>query len=173
MLYVCLLSVLISSVAIAIQDFKSRTVYWWWFLFLYVSSAGFIKYFYNHFFSAPDFLVNVSLSLFAISLTSLYYLVRYGIIGLNRIKCSIGLGDLFMLPVLMFCFSPLNFVSFLILSFLIALTGHTVSLILKYREQTIPLAGYWSLMLIPGMLLTERGLFDIRNDNWILLWLMN
>lgn len=158
---------------IAFQDFKSRAVYWWWFPVTFLGLIGILKSFYGTFLFVEDSIMNLGITMVVASLTALGYMVRKGLSGLITLRGSIGLGDLVMVPMLMYCFSPLNYLVFFISSLVVAIIGYLIWTSKSRTIDTIPLAGCWSVMLFIALTLTITGLIDIRNDNWIYLWLMN
>ena len=160
----------LSLIFIAIQDFISRSVYWWLFVTLFVGSCLLIPNISGNI-SVTNVLVNACILLMVFSLAGIYFIVSYKKESVNKIKKSIGLGDLLLIPVLLISFSPLNFLLFFIVSLLIALTGHIISQLWQSRSQTIPLAGYWSIFLLICYLGAWFGIFSLNDDNWIYLWL--
>ena len=168
-----LIIVFTGLVGIALQDFKSRAVYWWWFPITLAGLIGVWKSFYGTFLFVEDSWVNLAITMVVVSLTALIYLVRKGLSGLNTLKRSIGVGDLVMVPILMYSFSPLNYLVFFISSLVIAIIGYFMLTSKSGAENTIPLAGCWSIMLFIALVLAITGHIDIRNDNWIYLWLMS
>lgn len=164
--------VLVSLVGIAYQDFKYRLVSWWWFVLLFLGVAGVLQLSYQPIF-LQGILVNTGICLFVASLIGLIYLVKYGFKGFNKIVNSIGVGDIIMIPALLCLFSPLNFVLFVIVSTFIGLVGHFLVVCLSGRVQTIPLAGYWAILLIVSFLFSLTEIYNIRDDNFLFIWLTN
>lgn len=81
-----------------------------------------------------------------------YLLLRYRNLQLSR---YLGAGDLLFWLACLWCFSPLNFLLFFILSLLGALVLHGGSRLLMkaYEQGLVPLAGFQGLFLIFAFLL--------------------
>ncbi|TKG91597.1 hypothetical protein EYV94_21470 [Puteibacter caeruleilacunae] len=168
-----LIFIVMSCCAIAVQDFKNRAVYWWLFPLLLLGMLGYAYQVSGKVISWDNLMVNLIVAITVTALCSLYYLVRYGLNGFERLYESIGMGDMVMLPVLLVSFSPLNFIVFMVGSLFIALLGFALVSTSRRNELTIPLAGYWAILLLVVLMGAHLGTIDINNDNWIMLWLMN
>jgi hypothetical protein len=79
----------------------------------------------------------------------------------NPVNRMLGLGDILFIISLTTVFAPINFIVFLISSFLISLIVHSIVSLLFNRRGNIPLAGYLSLFLIVIFLL-DVSIFDMR-----------
>ncbi len=144
------------------QDIKYRKVYLYSYLMIY-ALYGIRFMLFKH---PPMDVVWINLLVTGILVVTLllYYLLRYGFKTGNKIKSSIGIGDLLLIPVLTASFSPGNFVLFLIISFIIALSYGIISRSASKRDLTIPLAGIQSLLLAIVLILECAGLWNSWND---------
>lgn len=144
------------------QDIKYRKVYLYSYLMIY-ALYGIRFMLFKH---PPMDAVWINLLVTGILVVTLllYYLLRYGFKTGNKIKSSIGIGDLLLIPVLTASFSPGNFVLFLIISFIIALSYGIISRLASKRDLTIPLAGIQSLLLAILLILESAGLWNPWND---------
>ena len=147
---------------IAWQDFKYRKVYLSSYLMIY-ALYGIRFMFFKH---PPMDVVWINLLVTGILVVTLllYYLLRYGLKTGNKVKSSIGMGDLLLIPVLTASFSPGNFVLFLIVSYIIALSYGIIIRLIRKRDITIPLAGIQSLLLAIVLILESAGLWNSWND---------
>ena len=142
------LLLVISSLAffwIAWQDFKAKNVLVFSFFIVYVFIGLYIwKYTFP---LVENVYINLAVIGFMFSTVGLYYIVRYGLNFHKRLSNSIGLGDLLMLPLIVFVFNPLGFVGFLIISFVASIFYWWILKVFKKRESLIPLAGIQSLFI--------------------------
>ena len=144
------------------QDIKYRKVYLYSYLMIY-ALYGIRFMLFKH---PPLDVVWINLLVTGILVVTLllYYLLRYGFKTGNKIKSSIGMGDLLLIPVLAASFSPGNFVLFLIISFVIALSYGIIIRLIRKRDITIPLAGIQSLLLSFLLTFEHISLWDPWND---------
>lgn len=138
------------------EDLKYRGVSWYYFVILlslifwrFTESKG----------EWTFVLVNASFILTQMVLITLYYFFRRG--TFQVINQCIGLGDLIFWGVMVFAFSPLNFVLFFIASSVFSLG--CFFLFIRGKNRTIPLAGFQSLFLL--LMITAR-LFGIEWGNF-------
>nr|WP_319511357.1 hypothetical protein [uncultured Draconibacterium sp.] len=162
---------LISLIAIAWQDFASRSVYWWWFIVLFVGTISFTISKHPEGFNWINILVNVCLVLLVSATAALYYFIRYTGRAFGKLKTSIGLGDFAMLPSLILIFSPVNFLLFFITTIVVGIIGSVISVALKKNNTNIPLAGYWAVSLLVCVIGSSFKNINLNNDSWIYLWL--
>lgn len=101
---------------------------------------------------------NLLLLILQLGLTALYFSLRKRKF-INIFESYLGTGDLVFFLVLVFCFSPLNFILFLIVSGFITILGY----IGANRKTLIPLAGCQSIVLC-GLLLSSL-IFNIQPYN--------
>lgn len=130
---------------IAWQDFKNRNVL----LISFMIGYGVLGVYFG-FYQKPvqgHVLMNLSITGFIGSITGMYYLIKYGQGFAKRIKTSIGLGDMMMLPILVFYFQPGGFVRFLIISFLVSILYWWITKVSLGKDVLIPLAGIQSLFI--------------------------
>lgn len=144
------------------QDFKSREVY----LISYILIWGLlvIKFIFLKSFDLETVKVNGAILGIVLSLLVSYYLLRYGLNFMERLKTGIGFGDILILPVLVANFSTFNFVLFLIVSLLISLIYWGVNQLSTPKEPTVPLAGIQALLLNLIIIMELTGVFDSYMD---------
>lgn len=107
--------------------------------------------------------VNTLLLTLQLSLTSLYFTVRNRRLT-NIFKSWLGIGDLVFFLVLIFCFSPLNFILFIILSGFVTILFYTG----RKSGILIPLAGSQSMILCAILLSTLiSGIIQPYNDMFL------
>ncbi len=155
--------ILVNYVIIACQDFKDRevSVLNYFSLYILLSTATYINRHSLNF----NFIIINSLVLSAVtSLLLTYYLIKYKKKSFFKLKSSIGLGDVLMIPAFIVSFSPFNMIVVIIISLIISLL---YNLIINFRQiilKTIPLAGILSLMLSLLLIADLLGLINTKND---------
>lgn len=97
-------------------------------------------------------LVNSLFLLLQGSVVMLYLLLRYRTLKIGN---YLGAGDVLFWLACLWCFSPLNFLIFFIVSLLGALLLHLLlrRMMSGYEQVAIPLAGYQGLFLILALVL--------------------
>ena len=142
-------------IAVFVQDYKARQVYW--FLFPVLGLAG-GTLFYHH--SQPEvFRISVLVNIFMVSLV-MFVIYLYAKIKLKSGLFSvIGSGDLWFFLALAVSFSNLAFIILFAGSLLFSLVLHLV-LTKKQKHLTVPLAGYMSLFMIVSYLGYWCGIID-------------
>jgi hypothetical protein len=154
-----------------IQDFRHRHVSGYLILCLILLFGGFSFYMGSDFGSYLNLLcINFSLLLFVTSMVLFYFCVlrRYSIKEITRL---IGKGDVLFIFTLLFIFSPVNFILFNIISYIVSLLYFTaIRLIKKEKEIQIPLAGIMSVLLIPIVILSWYCFVDwFKNEYFYIL----
>jgi len=147
---------------ITLQDFKTREVYLISFLLLGVLLSA-----KSIFVIMPDtelIQANCAVLGIIVSMVALYYMFRYGLKFMEKLKSGIGLGDLLLVPVLVVCFSPFNFILFLILSLFVSLFFWAVSHTSNSKEATVPFAGIQTLLLNIVIIMEQTGYFNSYTD---------
>jgi len=157
------------------QDFKTRSISWY---LLAMLAAVFIlnalKYHETNVMIRYVF-YNIGITTIMLAAVSVYFKLKYRQ-GLNLINKQLGFGDILILYILCLGFSPLNFVAFLLMAFLLTLIIHiTGSIITRRKSRTIPLAGYLSVFYLSISLIAWfiNGfdlIGDSRIENLILLF---
>jgi len=154
------LLLLVPLLFIVYQDYKHRAISWILFplvfglllirTFHYVEFQTFLKY----------SLVNLGfVTLQCIGIVAYLYMKR--VRDIRIIGKYIGLGDISFLIVLCICFSPANFILFLLVALLSSLLIHSIENLSKNATQkTIPLAGILSASLAV-VLIIESVVSDI------------
>jgi hypothetical protein len=98
------------------------------------------------------------------STTLIYYMLRYGGKSFDRLKQSIGLGDILLIPFWIVSFSPANFIVLLTASFLLSLVGYAIMYLRTAEKITIPLAGIQSVIMVGCWVLHLFNKFDFQHD---------
>lgn len=122
------------------QDFKTLSVNQILIIVLVVIQfiIGFVQSENIHTYCLTSIL-NIVLIAFQLILVSIYFKVKANM----KLKDTIlGTGDLFFLLFLCFAFSPLNLITFLLISFIVTLLIH---LLIKGKNEKIPLIGYLAI----------------------------
>ena len=152
--------VLLLLAVIVYQDFVSREVSAWCFLLLaigfvyhHISCSGLEQF-------ALNSMVNVGFCVVQFLLLTIYFSIKNSQL-VNITDNMLGLGDMVMLLVLCFVFTPLLFLVFFLISMMIAVfTG----LYFQRKKQTIPLAGIQSVVLMVWIIIVNfifsRSLYD-------------
>ena len=88
----------------------------------------------------------------------------------NPLNRLIGAGDLVFFPVICFSMSPINFLFFLVLSFLLAII---ISAFLSKKLNGSPLAGIQSALLIAFLMMGWLTAFDTYSDKFLINLIVN
>ena len=164
---------IIGLLRIVIEDIKHRSVYVVWFIITLIGVLGFVMSSDYVSLSITNILSNLIICFFVILLTGILYFLKYKFNSAEILRKSIGIGDLLMLPIIIICFSPINFLLFCIGSIIFALLGYSIYMIFINKKVTIPLAGIWSLGLLICLILMASKIIDAQSDDWVFLWLTN
>lgn len=144
MLFAMKIFMIIVLLMIAIQDFRTREIYWWLFpilgaliitdAILRISFQSVLREaFYNFIFLASQGSLLVTWCLVSGKSPS-------------GIKDSIGLGDILFLLIMVFGFSSINFILIYVAGLIFSLTVWiAAAFMLKPKTNTIPLAGLLSI----------------------------
>jgi len=160
--------ILITYLSICYQDFKAREVYIYTFLVLYV--LFFLYWRTDRTFLNIDFIIiNSCILIAATCLLLVYYLVKYKLKSLSRLKASVGWGDVFMIPAFIVSFSSSNLLVVFIFSLIISLGYHLIGSFRSGYRNTIPLAGIQSLILALFMSAEFFGFMKLKIDFFTLL----
>lgn len=134
-----------SLVAMIYQDLKSRAIHWIFILLLSVSS-GLLTYLQGNL-----NLYNVGVSLtFVIVLFSVVFIFLYvkNGNGIRSMKESIGLGDVLYLLAIIPLFHFRNYILYIIAGMFASILIYALTQKVR-KEDTVPLAGYLSMLLLP------------------------
>lgn len=155
--------------ALAVQDFKSRSVYWFWFPFLVTAFAGMH---WLRFHQLDNYWEPVTFNLLFVSLQlavlTIYFSLKNGRV-VNITHQLLGWGDILFFLAAAFYLSVLNFVFFYVASLIVVLFCWLLwRLISVKRGRHIPLAGFQSILLIM-FLIADWCYFhiDVTDDNWL------
>ncbi len=133
---------------VAWQDFKYRGVYW--FLFPLLIGIRFLKISVLKIpWSAGNISINLLLLLFMLGF--LYVWMRMRKEHDSAIRPYLGLGDVLFFVVLTTIFPPMAFVGFQLLSLTITLIAAILLRIKAHLNDSVPLAGFQAVLLIPFM----------------------
>jgi hypothetical protein len=113
----------------------------------------------------PDSIIFNLVFLTSISSTTLiYYILRYRGKSFDRLKQSIGLGDILLIPFWIVSFSPANFIVLMTGSFLLSLVGYAFIYLRTDKKITIPLAGIQSVIMLGCWVFHLFNKFDFQHD---------
>lgn len=148
------LTLILFLLVIAIQDFRSRAIYWWLPILVFASAWALSAAYLGAQAVITCALVNFCIAALLLSVMALYILIRYKTLRAFTSR-HFGLGDVLMLISLCPLMLPVNFILFLCLSHILMLA---IELLKRFffssRETGIPYAGYMSLFLLCWTLLT-------------------
>lgn len=147
---------------IVFNDFKSRSVGLWCYILLLV---GYITGYLLHLmsFNIDDIILNILFLTGVLSLTFIYYILRYQHQVYKRIEQSIGWGDVLLIPFILVSFSFGNFVSVFLLSLISSLTWFLI-IGGGHKHKTIPLAGIQSAIIVVAIVLDLLGVLSMNVD---------
>ena len=113
--------------------------------------------------SVAEIILNTLFLTGVLSLTFIYYLLRYREMVYQRIKQSVGWGDILLLPFLLVSCSFGNFVVFFLLSLLGSLVWFlsTGGLL---KPKTIPLAGIQSGIMVIALFMQLLKVLNLNVD---------
>lgn len=149
------------------QDFRYRAISWWLipvlvlaFGYMEISTIG-----------GDQFLANIALNLgfivFQLAVLTLYFSIKNREF-INIINIYLGIGDVLFFVVLASVFSFVNYIFFLVTSFVLVMTGFMIFKNIKRNTNPeIPLAGAMSLILVISMACNAFVNIDFYNDNII------
>ncbi|MFC7526926.1 prepilin peptidase [Parapedobacter sp. GCM10030251] len=130
--------------AIAWQDFKYRAIYTW--MFPAAVALVTVQSIMLHTFSFTAVGINLLIIALQLALLNLLMYWRKGE-WLMEGEQWMGWGDVAFFAVLIFCFSPVNFVVFYLTSLLLVLIGSLAIMVAGYKVGRIPLAGGQAALL--------------------------
>lgn len=152
---------------LAYQDFRYRAISWWLipvlvlaFGYLEISTIG-----------RDQFLANIALNLgfivFQMAVLTMYFSMRNRKFT-NIINTYLGIGDVLFFVLLAAAFSFVNYIFFLVTSFILVTIGFMIFKSVKRNTNPeIPLAGAMSLILVISMACNAFVNIDFYNDNII------
>jgi Ni/Fe-hydrogenase subunit HybB-like protein len=94
----------------------------------------------------------------------IYYYLKYQQATVNRLKASVGWGDVLMLPAFIVSFSPGNLIFVFILSLMLSLIYNLISNSGSPGKKTIPLAGIQSIVLFALLIADFLGFLKMQVD---------
>ena len=154
---------------IAYQDFRSRSVYWFYFPLLTISGIilGFLELKSNlQLFQYAFF--NVFFLAMQLFFLKVYFFLRHKKI-VKIVDKKMGLGDILFLIAACFFFSPFNFIVFYISSLLFSIIYYALYKVIKGSSlKTLPLAGLQALFLFICFGVRFLFKYSMLNDNWLI-----
>ena len=144
------------------EDLKHRGVSWYYFLIL----LALVFWRFVEMRGEWDFvLVNAAFVLAQIAMVSLWFFIRKG--TFRVINQYLGLGDILFWTVMLFAFSPFNFILYFIASAIFSLVCFV--LFVRGEERTIPLAGFQSLFFVLLIIIRAFGFHWSNYDDYQLI----
>ncbi|QTE38804.1 hypothetical protein J3L18_06985 [Mucilaginibacter gossypii] len=155
--------------ALAVQDFKSRSVYWFWFPLLVAAFAG-MHWF--RFRQLEDYWEPVTFNLLFVCLQLAVLTVYFSLKNrriVNITQQLLGWGDILFFLATAFYLSVLSFVFFYVASLIVVLFCWLLwQLVWAKGGAHIPLAGFQSVLLILFLMADWWYFhFDVTDDNWL------
>ena len=144
------------------EDLKHRGVSWYYFLILLTLVFW---YFVEKNGEWPFVWVNTSFVVGQLAMVTLWGMLRKNTIRV--VNQYLGLGDILFWAVMVFAFSPLNFIVYFITSVLFSLV--CFGLFVRGENRTIPLAGFQSLFFVFLIVLRAIGIQWSNYDDYQLL----
>ncbi len=159
---ILLLFIVISLGGIVWQDFKYREVYLINYFILYIL---YTIYFLvgNSEINLRAVIINSCVSTTVASMLVMYYLLKYNRQAFKKIKSSIGWGDILIIPLFVFNFSPSNFILIYLTSLIVSLFYALLANCNK-KSFPVPLAGIQSVIIMCCIILDYTGLFHMQTD---------
>lgn len=93
-------------------------------------------------------------------------LLAYSLLKKKKLTEQFAWGDIWFLVVSMLCFSPLNFMGFVILSSITGIIYYFITISLK-KITAIPYAGIMALILCVSLSLELFAVFSTYSDTWL------
>ena len=150
------------------QDFKYRALTWWILPVLGILAIG------NALFKIPlsklalSTLYNLGIIFLQMTIVFTYFFLR-GKSFKGILNQYLGIGDIIFLIILCFIFSPVNYIVFCTISFIIVLLFSIILLnVLPKKDNRIPLAGGVSCVLFVVYILSLFNFnFDFYSDQFV------
>lgn len=159
-----IIALLVILTLVTYQDFKHRAVYW--ILFPVLALGSILVADWNEF-TFISWGINTIFISFQLGVLWLYFFTKEKK-AYNYINKYLGLGDVLFMVVLIFWFTPINFIIFFITSLSISLLY-----ILLFQRKVLssyktPLAGIQASLLGSLIILDQTSSFDIFWSDWVL-----
>jgi hypothetical protein len=141
-------------ITISIQDFIQRLI--WWFLFP-IAAICFVLYQILN----PQIKLDIDVIFLNMEIIVLMIIIAYLLTKHNKYSGrytffeGIGIGDILMIIISATLFSSINFLIFLLASFILSLTIGLILSFVKKADHSIPLAGVLSIVLLILILLDK------------------
>jgi len=148
--------------SVAYQDFKSREVWIWFFVFFLIESVIFVGRIIP--FKSLLLFTGINLCIIAFqffTLTAFFSLKNKGLT--NIINKYIGIGDLVFFVIMALWFSPFNFSCFMLASFIAGLLS-----VVFVKRNNIPLAGVMSIVLAFVLIVQTITKGNLYNDYFVI-----
>lgn len=162
------ITILLTLLFIAWQDFKFRAVYAWLFAVLLALFATSKSLLISPMLMLSDFAFNLAFLGIQLLLLSLYFSFKAKK-WTNIFKERFGLGDLFFLICIATYLSPFNYVAYYILSLLAVLIFSLCwNKFSKTKNVQIPLAGEQAIVMIVCLLISySNEAFTLTSNHWV------
>lgn len=161
----CLMAILFT---IFIEDIRSRQVH------LYLFIVGFCLFFVKFCHSDADYIsILINGCFICVQTLAIFLYIYLTKNDFRKIKEAIGVGDIFMWGLLIFGFSPINFILFFIASLFVSLFVYGLFM-RKAVSKHIPLAGFQAiqfLILLLGQLFVHN--YNLYSDDLIVNFVIN
>lgn len=167
--WLALSCLMVLMMVVAIQDFRDRAISAYLPLLVFISSFLYAYCWVETRELATITALNISLLLFQFAILYLY--VRIFKKADSLTESYLGWGDILFLLALSPLFSPLNFIIFNLLAFVLVAVGYLLyTQINKNANKHIPLAGLFALLLGPALLIIKitNMQYEVYNDYWLL-----
>ena len=158
--------------SIAVQDLKSRSVYWFWFPIL--TTLFLLTGLYQ--FQVKDIiirsLINSGFIILQLLVLTIYFSIKQARL-VNITQDLLGWGDILLLLSICWYFSTFNLIVFYLFSLVLTLLiwGTTILLIKKNYKQ-IPLAGLQAIIFVVCLVADWKSTkIDLASDAWIMNYL--
>jgi len=157
---------------VAFQDFKSRTVLVFYFPLLIILFCLEQRNKLTLTQSGTNIIECMLFLLIELITLSLYFIIYYR--GRDKLRSSIGIGDVFFMSCLCFTFSPGNYIVFYLISLILTCLGYLlICYFFKINSSTVPLAGAQALILLCCYLIKSFFVpMDFYSDKFICSFLV-
>ncbi len=136
---------------IAYEDFKYRAISWWWLPFLAIALIIPALYHIPGKTLLTYFSLNVSFIAIQFIILTLYFSLKHGKF-INILNQYLGTGDLLFFIIIGLFFSPILYITFLIVGLFVTLGGFLIWKSTTKKNATVPLAGALALCLCIAIL---------------------
>lgn len=145
MLVILFILLFLIAAGIAIEDFRSRMISWYWIpaIFIVLLADGVIRK------SWSEVLFNLGFNSTLLTIQFLALTLYFSVKNrrwVNLLKHYFGLGDALLLLAICSAFAPLHFTLFLLVSCMVTIVGHLMNR--SGQQRLIPFAAYLGMVLV-------------------------